>query len=229
MALPISRLTSLAVIAAGLAVATPAIAGQLIVRSSGPSAKTYPPGKQLPDSAKIQLRTGDMVILLGAGSTRTLRGPGSFPANAANVALAANRRARFGALRTGELNLNPSPWNIDVSHSGKVCVADPAKLMLWRPDSADTVKLNITDTGGKSASAEWPAGRATLAWPAEMPVQDGGEYQLQIAGTEDVSRVSVATIGAVPPEAIEAAQALIDRGCDNQLDILVNGIDKSTR
>lgn len=223
------RLSAAALVAAGIAASSPALAGQLVVRSSGPSAKAYPPGRQLPDSAKIQLRPGDTVTILGPGSTRTLRGPGSFSANGGDVALASNRRARFSALRSGDLNLNPSPWNVDVSQSGKFCVADPAKLTLWRPASTDPVTLSITGESGKSTSVDWAAGHATLAWPAQLPVQDGAEYQLQIEGSGETSRLTLATMAGIPDDPIDAAQALIDRGCETQLNTLVNGIDKKPR
>jgi hypothetical protein len=220
------RLSTAALAAAAIAASAPAIAGQLVVRSSGPSAKAYPPGKQLPDSAKIQLGPGDTVTILGPGSTRTLRGPGSFSASGGAVALASNRRARFGALRSADLNLNPSPWNVDVSQSGKFCVADPAKLTLWRPAASDPITLSITSAAGKSANVDWAAGHATLAWPAQLPVQDGAEYQLEIDGSGESSRVTLATMAGIPEDPMDAAQALIDRGCEAQLDTLVNGIDK---
>ena len=54
----------------------------VIVKSVGPSAKTYPPGKALPDTASIALRSGDSVTLLGTSASRTLRGPGTFTASA---------------------------------------------------------------------------------------------------------------------------------------------------
>ena len=42
-----------------MAIGAPALAKAVVVRSAGPSAKTYPPGKALPDSAKISLKPGD--------------------------------------------------------------------------------------------------------------------------------------------------------------------------
>ena len=42
----------------------------VVVRSVGPSAKAYPPGKALPDSAKISLQQGDSVTLIGPSSAR---------------------------------------------------------------------------------------------------------------------------------------------------------------
>ena len=116
---------------------SPGLSKAVVVRSAGPSAKAYPPGKALPDSAKISLKPGDSVTVLGPNSTKTLRGPGTFPAASAGaegLAMAAARRTRFGAMRSGDLALNPSPWNLDISQSGTICMAKGAALKMWRPN-----------------------------------------------------------------------------------------------
>ncbi|MDQ4088435.1 MAG: hypothetical protein M3177_10575, partial [Pseudomonadota bacterium] len=71
-------LTRCAVAALLVAGAASAAANVLVVRSSGPSTKSYPPGRSLPDNARIQLQAGDTVVLLSSAGTRTFRGPGSF-------------------------------------------------------------------------------------------------------------------------------------------------------
>ena len=75
-----------------------AIAAVVVVRSLGPSAKAYPPGKTLPENAKITLQGGDVVTVLGPSSAKTLRGPGNFDAKQATLTSAAGQRGRFGAL-----------------------------------------------------------------------------------------------------------------------------------
>ena len=118
----------IAVAMLALAGSSASAASVLVVRAAGPSAKAYPAGKVLPDSARIALKSGDSIFLLNANSTRTLRGPGTFTvASATSAAAIAGRRSRFGATRTGELPRNPSPWNVDVTQSGRICVADAAK------------------------------------------------------------------------------------------------------
>src|SRR5690348_18360783 len=112
-----------------------ALANVVVVKSLGPSAKAYPPGKTLPPSAKIALKGGDVVTVLGPNSAQTLRGPGNFDASQVSLASASSQRGRFGALRAAEVAHNPSIWDIDVTQSGKVCVTDAKKLQLWRPDT----------------------------------------------------------------------------------------------
>ena len=114
---------------------TAGVANVVVVKSLGPSAKSYPPGKTLPETAKISLQGGDVVTVLGPASAQTLRGPGNFDAKQVALASAAGQRGRFGALRAIEVAHNPTIWDIDVNAGGKVCVADQAKLQLWRGDS----------------------------------------------------------------------------------------------
>src|SRR5215218_1924841 len=97
---------------------TAAVASVVVVRSLGPSAKAYPPGKTLSESAKITLQGGDVLTVLGPGSAKTLRGPGNFEAKQVTLASASSQRGRFGALRASEVAHNPSIWDIDVAQGG---------------------------------------------------------------------------------------------------------------
>src|SRR5579872_3919209 len=113
---------------------TASVANVVVVKSMGPSSRAYPPGKMLPESAKINLQGGDVLTIIGPSSAETLHGPGNFDAKQVTLASAAGQRGRFGALRAVEVAQNPSIWDIDVSAGGKVCVADPSKLQVWRAD-----------------------------------------------------------------------------------------------
>ena len=203
-------------------------AGVVVVRSAGPSAKSYPPGKALPESASVALQPGDMVTLLGANSARTLRGPGTFPVGASrnSLAMAAGRRSRFGAMRTDEVAQNPNLWDIDVTQSGKMCVAEPAKLKLWRPNPDSAVTLTIRSTGGAAHELNWPAGSATAPWPTALPVTNGTQYRIEWPNSVDRSDLSFVTVNAAPTDLVGAASLLIAKGCQNQLDLLVAGAEK---
>jgi hypothetical protein len=203
-----------------------ATAKSLVVRSAGPSAKTYPPGKALPDNAKIMLQSGDSVTVLGAGSKRILRGPGSFPAavGSTDLAMATSKRGRFGALRTGDLALNPSPWNLDVSQSGTMCIARGAGLKMWRPNAEEAAKLGVKGAASPTV-IDWPAGKAMIEWPAGIEIADGSEFELTFAGKPTGERVRFSLIPSIPEDITAAASALIEHGCQNQLDLLVDGID----
>ncbi|QNP46532.1 hypothetical protein H9L14_05195 [Sphingomonas sediminicola] len=207
-----------------VAIAAPALSKALVVRSAGPSANAYPPGKALPDSAKISLKPGDSVTILGPNATKTLRGPGTFPASSSSaegLAMAAARRTRFGAMRSGDLALNPSPWNLDISQSGTICIAKGSPLKMWRPSSEDAAKLIITLSSGKATTVNWPAGKSTIDWPAALPISEGVDYQLALKDGPSPESVRFSLMPALPSDAVDTAEALIQRGCQNQLDVLV--------
>jgi hypothetical protein len=214
----------IATAAVALAASTASLATVLVVRAAGPSAKVYPPGKALPESAKIQLQSGDSVMLLNTSGARTLRGPGTFAvaSSGEGLAEAANRRGRFSAMRSGAVPLNPSPWNLDITQSGKICIANPSKLTLWRPEKDDSIKLTITG-GGAEQTLDWAAGKDTIAWPASLPVSTGVEYQLSQPDTGDMARVTFVTLANPPADTVSTAQSLIANGCESQLDVLVDG------
>lgn len=215
------RLIRIATAALALAVSSASVATVLVVRASGPSAKIYPPGKALPDSAQVKLQPGDSVMLLNTNGAKTLRGPGTFAvATAGGGSATANRRARTSAMRSGDVPLNPDPWNLDITQSGKLCVSDPARLTLWRPQKDDAIRLTIKGSGAEQ-TIEWPAGKDTMAWPSSLPVTSGAEYQLSQPDSGDTARVTFVTLASSPSGTVGTAQSLIANGCDNQLDVLV--------
>ena len=199
---------------------TAAIANVVVVKSLGPSAKAYPPGKTLSESAKITLQGGDVLTVLGPASAKTLRGPGNFDAKQVALASAAAQRGRFGALRAAEVAHNPSIWDVDVS-GGKVCVADAAKLKLWRPDSEADATVTLRDADGKSQQLKWAAGKALAEWPAALPVKSGASYQVEWPDTGEKSSLDVVVVNSPPTDLMGAAQVLIANGCQKQLDLLV--------
>jgi hypothetical protein len=204
----------------------------LVVRSSGPSAKSYPPGRRLPESARITLRAGDQLVVLDGRGTRIVRGPGSFTAGApavgrvASAAPAVERRARIGAVRgleTGELR-PPSIWHVDVARSSNVCVADPSKVTLWRADAAVAATLDIAGQGGRTKRLGWQPGSSTLAWPSDLPVADGAEYRLSGSGAPVPSTIRFRTMPTKPAGLEDMAQTLIRNQCDAQLDLFIDTV-----
>ena len=206
---------------------TAGVANVVVVKSLGPSAKVYPPGKTLPESAKINLQGGDVVTVIGPASAQTLRGPGNFDAKQVALSAAAGQRGRFGALRASDVAHNPSIWDVDASQSGKVCVSDASKLQLWRPDKESAVTVKIHDADGKSQDLSWAAGSAIAAWPTALPIKSGVEYQVEWP-EGDSSKLELVTIVPPPPQdLVGAAQVLVEHGCTKQLDLLVDSASKA--
>lgn len=213
--------------AACVAPSGPLSAKSLVVRSAGPSSKAYPPGKALPDSARISLQPGDSVTILAPGSKRTLRGPGTFAAGAGSanaLADSTSKRTRFGAMRTGDLALNPSPWNLDVTQSGTMCVGSASGLKMWRPNAEEAGTLSISAGEEPATKVAWPAGKSTVDWPTVVKIADGTEYRLALSDGTSAGSVKFAVMAGIPDDVTDAAQWLIQRGCQNQLDVLVDGI-----
>jgi hypothetical protein len=243
--------TVLAVIATfgALGTAAPALADALVVRSTGPSAATYPVGRRLADSDRIVLRAGDRVVVVGNAGTRTLSGPGNFPVRAGAIANGGSRAtlrryisaggsatiSRTGAVRgdTGTDTLRaPNLWVVDIARSGTFCVADAASLNLWRGNlNADTLlTVERLDTPGTTpARLAFVAGQALRLWPTDtMPVTEGARYRLSGAGLAAPVEVTFALSGPPSADANEGAVAemLATRGCTGQLADLGTRIDE---
>jgi hypothetical protein len=214
--------------AAGLALgSTAALANVVVVKSLGPSAKSYPPGRTLPPSAKITLQGGDIVTLLGPSAAQTLRGPGNFDAGQISLASAAGQRGRFGALRAAEVAHNPSIWDIDLSHGGKVCVSNASTVQAWRQDTGAAMTVKIRSTDGKSEDLTWATGKALAPWPAALPITGGSKYEVEWPDGGDSSTLDVVTVNSLPTDdLVGAAQVLIQNGCQKQLDLLVQSASK---
>lgn len=206
-----------------------ALANVVVVKSLGPSSKSYPPGKMLPASAKISLLGGDVLTVLGPTTAKTLRGPGLFDAKQVALASAAGQRGRFGALRAAEVAHNPSIWDIDVTQGGKVCVYDASKLQLWRPDSETEASVQIRADDGKSEELSWAAGKTLTAWPPALPIKSGAIYQIEWSGTGEKSSLEFVTVPGNAGDLVGAAQALIENGCQKQLDLLIESASKAAK
>ena len=206
---------------------TATLASVVVVKSLGPSAKSYPPGKTLPESAKITLQGGDVVTVLGPASAQTMRGPGNFDAKQVTLASAAAKRGRFGALRAAEVAHNPSIWDIDLTESGKICVSNASSVQAWRPDKEAELTVKIRSADGSTQDLTWAAGKALAPWPASLPIVGGQEYQVEWPGA-DMSKLDIVTVNSLPTDdLVGAAQVLIEHGCQNQLDLLVDGASKA--
>jgi len=210
-------------------VSTAGLANVVVVKSLGPSAKAYPPGKTLPETAKINLQGGDVVTVLGPASAQTLRGPGNFDAKQVTLASAAGQRGRFGALRAAEIAHNPSIWDIDASQSGKICVTDASKVQLWRPESDTESTVEIRSPDGKSQQLSWAAGKALAPWPAALPIKDGASYQVEWPDSGEKSSLDFVAVPGTPGDIVGAAQVLISHGCQKQLDLLVESASKASK
>jgi hypothetical protein len=208
------------------AAAMPAAANVLVVRSTGPSAGAYPPGRSLPDTVRLTLRAGDSVIVLGAGGTRSFRGPGVFSpsvaAQAGGPTLANGQRARIGAVRSaGIVPHSPTIWHVDVTQSGTFCLSSPTRVQLWRPDNSGPAALTISGAGGAPRNVRFAAGQSTASWPTALPIANDATFNIAQSGVAVPTQVTFRMLAHEPADMQSVASALIANGCQGQLDVLV--------
>lgn len=231
-----SSLTRAAIGCALLTLPAAAMADVLVVRSIGPSAGAYKPGRKLADTAAIALKAGDQITLLDNKGTRTLKGPGSFTASssgspAASGSLAslagqpAARRARTGAVRDVRAlaeAARPNIWMVDVGTPGTVCVPAGDPISIWRKDAESTGVTTITGTGGAMGQVAWIKGQSMQPWPATLPVQPGASYTLKgTSAGQSGTTLKFATVVSPPSDLSGLGGVLIEQGCTAQLDMLL--------
>jgi hypothetical protein len=71
---------------------------------------------------------------------------------------------------------------------------------------------------------EWPAGQEVLDWPKDLPVAADASYELSWSGSSDKSKLVFASVGTAPADEQGVAKALIAKGCQNQLDALLETV-----
>lgn len=244
-------LTALAV-ALGAGISVSALADSTVVRSTGPSAAKYPIGKKFKSGERVELVAGDRLVLMEKGTTRTLAKPGTFNATgpvqiSQNMSTTVTRmiskggtgRSRGGftrgpgdtmAVAAAEMRA-PNVWLLDYRQGGTFCVADPATLLLWRPDMAADQLLTIDAGKGAGAKSETVAlitGANFRKWPTDtVPVQYDMDYQLSGAGLANPVTVRFKALTAMPESADEAVSSLLKNGCGGQLERLVDAMSEA--
>jgi len=212
------------------AIGLPAAAQIMVTSSQGPSAKIYRAGTLLKATQPIQLRAGDHVTLMDGGETREFRGPGSYlPRGPAapekglfDWFLNHNPPPTTGGVRGGPALSNARPasiWQVDVAAPGDFCVASSQPVELWRRDT-DAATVVITRMGDASKrTLKWPAGDASLGWPADLPLADGEAY---LVWSTDGLDAGVLWRAVDPPSGdwTGFAGQLLKKGCFAQYAIL---------
>ncbi len=232
------KLGATCVAALALFGASAAFAETIVVKSSGPSARTYPPGRSIADNSKVALRSGDSVTILDGRGTRILKGPGTFSTTAStstNSSIGAllrntgTRQVRTGAVRgtsSASAARPPNVWLIDATKTGTVCYAGSDPVSLWMPSHQAASSLTLTRVSdGKSVPVSMLAGQSVKGWPmAELPLNDGAQYRVSGGGMTAPVTLRFAALGPNPQGLEGTASALIKAGCTAQLDLLIDAV-----
>lgn len=211
----------------------------IVIKYEGRSGDLYKPGKKLVPNAKISLKTGEILTVLDERGTRVLRGPGTFNSSSSatvksvsNSSLAALirtssvRRARTGAVR-GDTSAalqaaSPNLWFVDLSKSGKVCVADFNNLQLWSSNAEFPRDFIATDIAtGTTASTQFGKGQRTANWPSKITAANGKNYTFAISGRSEKTTVHLVRVAMTGEEKLDRmASILIENGCQTQGELL---------
>lgn len=243
-------LAALALTLGAAAMAPAALAQAIVVRSTGPSAASYPKGKKLGAGAKVVLQAGDVVTVLDKAGSRVLRGAGNFAMDSRVLrdrgiipllsrSLSSPQAIRAGAVRgasSGDTADSPIPssiWLADIDRGGKVCVPQGSDLYLWRSKNGARrfTWLGEADGGGTVRLA-WPPRTSAIAWPtAVLPLIPGRSYRSNDDGVADkfvdLEVVSLAP-ESIPQDADALATLLYERGCAVQFDLLATTLERTS-
>jgi hypothetical protein len=124
-------------------------------------------------------------------------------------------------MRGTDVPPSPGLFDVDVSRGGNVCLAGAGPVLLWRPVSTADATLELAPAGGSGQKLSWAAGSMMQRWPNQLPIADGAEYSVKFADEGEARRLRFKTLAAVGDDPTALAAALIDKGCDAQLDLLI--------
>ena len=173
--------------------------------------------------------------LAGPGAPRTapvlvlVRAPLFVSTPATRVATPASRLTLPSSVKlpgparaAGAPNAPDSVWYIDVSKGGAYCVANPASLVLWRPNRSEEANAKLTPIGGKPVDIVWKKGNPLKLWPSTaLPVVEGGRYTFSDPVGPSVTLV-LHLLATIPTDDLGVAGMLAEKGCTAQLDVFAN-------
>lgn len=219
--------------------AASARAGQLVVVSNS-EAVGFARGALIEEGTSVKIPDGQKLSLIDAnGRGLTLRGPfegvvkapsggggNAAVLQAVKAILVPMQTAALGAVRDGgNVERPPDARMVDISSSTTQCVAAGTPIELWRPMAIRKTTLLLTRLGnGERASAEWPAGAATLAWPSALPATDGETYAAQLTDNSVRSQFGLKFVPLAARSSVEVAEKLAHAGCQAQAQLLLETI-----
>ncbi len=219
--------------AAGLALAGGVQAG-VVVKSSGPSAGQYPPGKKLDDASSVTLKPGDTLTILADGGTRVITGPGTHRVAARGTSRRSTmttltqqrpkERRIPGATRQGPGG-GAAPasnlWQVDVTKSGAICLPDLSALTFFRPGGDQPSTYMLTAPGmTEHIHVAFPAQVSLVDMDSDTPaVREGVDYVLTGPGGES-SVISFKTLAEPATTGEALGLQLMENGCESQLELL---------
>ncbi len=219
-------------------------AAQLVVISSdSPALKT---GAIVDGAASITLAPGATVTLISPeGKTIKLKGPYKGkpePSPSAKTNHLLNSLSRIvtgppendpslAVFRAAPGAARPDVWAINVGRSGVYCVRADRPATLWRAQAGKEIVLTVKQVGGRQRETrkEWPQGKRTMIWPAELPLADGATYLARPMGGYQWANLTILLVPTELPTQAHRAAWMAENGCARQARILVGAIARSEK
>jgi len=231
---------------------TPALAEDLVVIDAS-NAPGFPEGTVIADGKSVELPAGAKVILIGAsGKTVPLTGPykgvpssGTGKADSRMVialtSLVQPRQAEtniVGAVRainwrTASVKSAGDVYVLDGSLSEQQCltaanlkqasfVFDPE-----RKKPSDALTLLSAESG--SAETLSPFGKSGIAWPKNIPLEDGYTYLVEVPGQSTVFQFGLKVIAKPAENDVQRAMQLLEAGCTVQAKLMIEVVKKAAQ
>jgi hypothetical protein len=191
------------------------------------------PGAMLDSSKPLVLKEGQHITLISSsGATLKLDGPysavpdsdkGGTGIGAKLAALTTQNSVRLGEVgttRTGEAkDALPSPWLLNVSHPGAVCLREGTTPVLWRRSAKATAATAIMPADRSwRLELNWPAGSDSLRVTSDVSIH-GGTYFVNLGGSETAVRIQ--SVPAVLETDAMRAAWMVERGCSEQAEAVL--------
>lgn len=213
-------------------------ARQLVVIDS--SSPQYKAGQVIEGSQRLQLSSGSRLTIVGDdGKVIKLEGPftgvvgtggdaggtGGVVVVEAISKLFSGETPETGALGTfrgargaGQAGTKaPDVWAIDVSQSETQCVPGGMVPTLWRSQASRELTVAVEYLTSKTgALVQFPAGVDVVAWPAQVPLEDGGRYSIRDSNDTWRSGLTLRVIPVEQTSTIGRAAWMAENGCAAQ-------------
>jgi hypothetical protein len=118
---------------------------------------------------------------------------------------------------------SPSLWYVDITRKGTQCVVDPSSVKLWRAFADEPAKVRLSGPANfPFAAIEFAAGESVVEVDsATFPIGDGASVTISDAQTgATIGQIDFAVLPAQSGNSKNLAEALKERACIDQLDML---------
>ena len=198
-------------------------------------------GMRVDSAAKIQLKDGERVTIIGAdGRAVTLRGVyagviakggggGTQNPRAALAALISTRNDRasqVGAVRAGANAAPlPDPWLIDISRPGARCIREGERPVWWRPDAAEQTPFTVYPIDRSwRADFTWVAGQDRMVAPDLAKLDGVKTFLIAVPGQDNAISINMIPKDVTDP--LVLSSWMLEKACVQQADAYFRLIQK---